>query len=173
MKRFIHILFSIAALAAADGVSAQTTGDFRRRLAEPATDETSGRTARVEIYESPDAAAAVAAAAANAAQNVHFQGYRLGIYSGNGPSAHEDSLAAKESFEENYPGINVYWVYDNPYFKVTAGDCLTEEEAVMLLERVRKLFPKAYVVRAEMSASDILLPEPKESESEADTEPAE
>lgn len=157
MKMFRIILLFSCAMLAVQSAAAQTPDAFRRRLAEPAVDELSGREARVTVTESADAARTVSAAASNRS-GVRFQGYRLGIYSDNGQDAHESSLAAKSTFEANFPGINVYWVYDNPYFKVTAGDCLTEEEAVMLLERVRSLFPKAYIVRAEMTVDNIIRP---------------
>lgn len=162
MRMFRTILLFSCALLAAQSTAAQTPEAFRRRLAEPAADD-AGRGARVTVTEADDAARVVAAASGSE-RGVRFQGYRLGIYSDNGQDAHGSSLAAKSTFEANFPGINVYWVYDNPYFKVTAGDCLTEEEAVMLLERVRTLFPKAYIVRAEMTAANIVQPEPSESE---------
>ena len=145
-------------LAAAD-CTAQTVSEFRRRLAQPEVTGEGGVTARVTVTESDDAAAQVARSASRRGDEGGFQGYRVGIYSGNDPSAQESSLAAKQKFEEEFPDINVYWVYDNPYFKVTAGDCLTEEEAVMLLARVRRLFPKAYVVRAAMTPENMILRE--------------
>ncbi len=163
MRKFRNILLFACALLVMQSAAAQTPDAFRRRLAEPAVDEESGREARVTVTETDDAARTVAAAAAGSRRSDRFQGYRLGIYSDNGQDAHGSSLAAKSTFEANFPGINVYWVYDNPYFKVTAGDCLTEEEAVMLLERVRSLFPKAYIVRAEMTAANIVQPEVAES----------
>lgn len=174
MKMFRTILLFSCALLAVQSTAARTPEAFRRSLAEPAVDAESGREARVTVTETEDAARIVSAAAANAERGVRFQGYRLGIYSDNGQDAHGSSLAAKSTFEANFPGINVYWVYDNPYFKVTAGDCLTEEEAVMLLERVRPLFPKAYIVRAEMTAANIVQPETAESdEPAAGEQPAE
>ena len=139
--------------------AAQGMDEFRRRLALPEVVGEGGATASVHVTETPDAAAAVARGTSRNGGEVSFQGYRVGIYSGNDSKAQENSLAAKERFEQEFSDINVYWVYDNPYFKVTAGDCLTEEEAVMLLARVRRLFPKAYVVRAGMTLDNIVIRE--------------
>ena len=47
-------------------------------------------------------------------------------------------------------------VYENPYFKVTAGDCLTSEEAIILKGRVQGVFPKAYVKNEELTAADLV-----------------
>ena len=40
--------------------------------------------------------------------------------------------------------------YDIPYFKVSVGNCLTPEEAIILKERVSATFPKAFVKREEL-----------------------
>ena len=163
MKLFLKItILPVVALcwmtAAAPRCAAQNMEEFRRRLAQSEVVGEGGATARVWVTETSDAAAAVARAEARRSDDeVSFNGYRVGIYSGNDPKAQENSLAAKELFEKEFEDINVYWVYDNPYFKVTAGDCLTEEEAVMLLARVRRHFPKAYVVRAGMTLENIVI----------------
>ena len=47
-------------------------------------------------------------------------------------------------------------VYDTPYFKVTVGDCLTAEEAIVLKGKVSATFPKAFVKNEEVSLADLL-----------------
>ncbi len=160
--REIKTILALIALFAIAGASAQNIDNFRAKLSDPLYNVETERTSSVETEHSDEAAAVVDALSAQSSVGTRFQGYRLGIYSDNGPDAQETSLAAKTTFESNFPDINVYWVYDNPYFKVTAGDCLTEEEAVMLLARVSTLFPKAYVMRAMMSAENVILPKPQE-----------
>ena len=171
------LLLTLAAccvqLLSAGRCAAQNIDEFRHRLAQPEVVGEGGTTAVVHVTESADAAAVVARSTSRRNDEVTFQGYRVGLYSGNDPKAQESSLAAKETFEQAFPDINVYWVYDNPYFKVTAGDCLTEEEAVMLLARVRRHFPKAYVVRAGMSLENIILRERDESPEDEGDEDAE
>ena len=146
--------------------AAQSIEQFRRRLAEREVVGEGGTTAAVRVTESADAAAAVARSRARRGDDAGFQGYRVGIYSGNDSHAQENSLAAKQKFAAEFPDINVYWVYDNPSFTVTAGDCLTEEEAVMLLARVRRFFPKAYVVRAAMTVENLIIRERDASDDE-------
>ena len=67
----------------------------------------------------------------------------------------------KKSFEESFPGVSVDMVYDFPYFKVSAGRCVTSEEAIMLLERVRAKFPKAFLMRETLTAADLLEENPE------------
>ena len=160
-------------MLSAQECTAQNIDEFRRRLAQTEVVGEGGATASVRVTESAGAAAAVARYAGRRSDETGFQGYRVGIYSGNDSRAQENSLAAKEKCEEAFPDINVYWVYDNPYFKVTAGDCLTEEEAVMLLARVRRHFPKAYVVRAGMTLANIVLRERSDSDDGPDEAAAE
>ena len=57
-------------------------------------------------------------------------------------------------------------VYENPYFKVSAGRCVTAEEAIMLLERVRVKFPKAFLMRETMRATDLLEESPGASQTQ-------
>ncbi len=158
----LKYIISIVACFILATVSAQSIDDFRIKLADPLYNIDTERTSSVETQQSKEATDVINAITSHANIKPRFQGYRLGIYSDNGPDAHESSLAAKTTFESNFPDINVYWVYDNPYFKVTAGDCLTEEEAVMLLSRVQTLFPKAYIVRANMTSENLILPKPKD-----------
>ncbi len=46
--------------------------------------------------------------------------------------------------------------YNAPYFTVTAGDCVTAEEAIILMGRVRGVFPKAFLKNEELSVADLV-----------------
>ncbi len=83
-------------------------------------------------------------------------GYRIGIFFDNGQEARQKATEAKVLFTANFPTQPVYMVYESPYYKVSAGNCLTEEEAIMLFERIRKVFPNAYVMRENMKVSDFV-----------------
>ena len=75
-----------------------------------------------------------------------IRGYRVRIYFDNGQSARAESEAAQKRFAEMFPDIPTYIDYTAPYFKVTAGDFLTREEAIILWGRVLESFPTAFVV---------------------------
>lgn len=68
--------------------------------------------------------------AARAGQRLYFEGFhRVCVFSDNGPAARDGAFAAKALFEETYPDVKVYVDYEIPYFIVSAGNCLTKEEA--------------------------------------------
>ncbi|MFR9526976.1 MAG: hypothetical protein SNI45_02760 [Rikenellaceae bacterium] len=83
-------------------------------------------------------------------------GYRIGIFFDNGQQARTKATEARDHFAINFPSEPVYMVYQSPYYKVSAGNCLTEEEAIILFERIRKIFPNAYVMRETMPISSFI-----------------
>lgn len=74
-------------------------------------------------------------------------GYRIVIFMNNTQSARRDALAVQESFAQLYPTESSYLSYDNPYFKVTVGNYSSQEEATILLGKIRRSFPKAFIMR--------------------------
>ena len=132
---------------------AQTLERFKQRLAEPA----GPHGARITATEYSEAAAAVARIAnpgSNARKTV--RGYRVCIFFDNSPNARAEATEAKKQFEERYDDTQVYLTYDNPYWRVTAGNCLTAEEAIILKGRVSDTFPKAFVKNEELMLTDLL-----------------
>ncbi|MFI3264673.1 MAG: hypothetical protein SNG38_05575 [Rikenellaceae bacterium] len=89
-------------------------------------------------------------------QPTTVMGYRIGIFFDNGQEAREKANEAKDLFTENFPTQPVQMVYESPYYKVAAGNCLTEEEAIMLFESIRPIFPNAYVMRESMKITDFI-----------------
>lgn len=140
------MLFPLVAVAV--GVGAQDLSAFKKQLSTP--DASSG--SRVELTEHGAAAAAVAALQASSAE-VKVKGYRIQIFSNNVQNARSLAQAAEARFKELYPNIPVYPVYDNPYFKVTVGNCLTVEEANILWGKVKNTFDRAIVVQPEIPLS--------------------
>lgn len=141
---FSILIFSLAATTAA----AQSLEAFKRQLTEAGG-------VRVEIHETPEAAEAFSAASRGMAER-RLAGWRINLFSSNGQNARAEANEVKRTFEEAFPGLSVDMVYENPYFKVSAGRCATAEEAIILLERVRVRFPKAFLMREAMAATDLL-----------------
>ncbi|MFR9670653.1 MAG: hypothetical protein SNH16_05110 [Rikenellaceae bacterium] len=92
----------------------------------------------------------------NMQQPTSAMGYRIGIFFDNGQDARNKAAEAKNIFEANFPTEPVHMVYQSPYYKVSAGNCLTEEEAIMLFERICHIFPNAYVMRESMEITDFI-----------------
>jgi len=143
----------LAAAFGAEAAAAQSLESFKRRLTQPAPAERSEDVARVTVAEYGDAAQAVAQAVSNV-RHPTLKAYRVCIFADNGQDARAGAVAAKELFEENFPGIPVYIFYENPYFRVTAGNCLTVEEAIILRGRIAGTFPKAFPKSEQLSLSD-------------------
>ncbi len=72
----------------------------------------------------------------------HVSGYRVQLFATTAPEiARNFAESARNHFEEK-----VYVEYLEPYYKVRVGDCLTREEARLLLERTRAAgFDEAWI----------------------------
>ncbi|MCM1151201.1 MAG: hypothetical protein NC209_05485 [Alistipes sp.] len=151
MRKYVYLLSALfAALVWGRPASAQSLEAFKYRLTQPAASESA---ARVTITEYDDAAQAVALAVQNVRRPA-LNAYRVCIFSDNGPDARAGAAAARQLFEETFPGTPVYVFYENPYFRVTVGNCLTVEEAIILKGRVSGTFPKAFPKSEQLSLSD-------------------
>lgn len=159
MRKFF-ITTILATLCAIFSAECQTITQFKERLA--VADTLSG--AKVACVEYGSAKEAIDKFDAQTSPMEVLQGYRIRIYSGNHQAARAEAEAAKALFEENYT-VPAYFVYDNPYFLVTVGNCLSQEEAMILLRSVRIHFPKAFIVTTEIPRQVALArPTPKPTE---------
>lgn len=151
MKQLLTLLFLLTAATAA----AQDIASFRRRLSEPVRiDSLRTEYNTVRIEECGDAADIVARSEQSRRKSVN--GYRIVIFMSNAQSARTEALAARESFETMYPDERSYVTYENPYFKVAVGNCTSQEEAIILMERIRPTFPKAFLMRETIPASELV-----------------
>lgn len=131
------------------GVGAQNLDLFRKSL------EQSQNGATVVVSEQGDASSAVASATTQT-QRSNVRGFRVGIFYDNSQDARERAAEAEQLFRASFPSIPVYKDYRNPYFIVTVGNCLTQEEATILWGRVKNLFPKAHISRTEFPITELV-----------------
>jgi hypothetical protein len=73
-------------------------------------------------------------------------GYRIRIFSESGIGAKEEQQKIRARFLSLFPGVDAYYRYDEPYFKVYVGDCRTKSEALLLYDRVEKKFANPILV---------------------------
>ena len=146
MKRIILIL---TLLMTTVGVGAQNLDLFRKSL------EQSQNGATVVVNEQGDASSAVASATTQT-QRSNVRGFRVGIFYDNSQDARERAAEVEQLFRASFPSIPVYKDYRNPYFIVTVGNCLTQEEATILWGRVKNLFPKAHISRTEFPITELV-----------------
>lgn len=137
----------LLALASAP-LSGQTLDQFKRQAAQADPSYNS----RVVATEHGSAATVVHSMQAQPS-GTKIPGYRVRIFLDNGQNARASANGAIARFREIYPDIPAYLSYENPYFKVTVGNCLTSEEAIILLGKIRDAFDRAFLVREEISLS--------------------
>ncbi len=73
-------------------------------------------------------------------------GYRVHLYMDSGNRARLNTQHEKADFLEKYPDVNAYIVYEEPYFKLRAGDFRTRVDARRFLEKIRSDYSAAYIV---------------------------
>ena len=79
------------------------------------------------------------------------QGYRIRIYFDNSQNARTVSEQIVDTFKVHYPGVPVFRIYDNPYFKVTVGEFRTKSDAMRFLEAIRPEYPTVFLVKESFS----------------------
>lgn len=142
----ISIVF--AAAISIGSASAQTLSSFKAEANKPDSTFSS----RLKITEHGTAASALRAMEVTPKDNV-VRGYRVSIYIGNSQNARSVSESEMNRFKELFPDIPVYRNYKIPDFKVTVGNCLNAEEAIIIWGRVKGAFDRASVVREEIPLS--------------------
>ena len=76
--------------------------------------------------------------------------YRIRIFFDNKQNSREASEEALERFRALFPGVAAYRSFQDPFFKVTVGDFRSRSEALAQMDRVRRYFPTAFIVRERM-----------------------
>jgi len=77
-------------------------------------------------------------------------GYRVQIFSG---SNREDAYNAQSKFNGLYPEMKTYIIYNEPNFKVRAGDFRTRLEASKLMEQLRSQFTSIFIIPEKINLS--------------------
>ncbi len=76
-----------------------------------------------------------------------IDGYRIQIFSENGPNAKTDAATARQNFKNKYHGMEAYLTYKQPYFKICVGDFKTQLDARNTLLGLLRTYPNAIIVR--------------------------
>ena len=134
--------------------SAQDLKSFKTYLSEPVqVDSLTTIYSTVQVTEHNDAAKITERTAAHSQTTIN--GYRIMLFISNSQSARTDAFAACDSLAVRLPNLPTYVSYDNPYFKVAAGNCTTQEEALILLEQIKPSFPKAFIMREAIPLTEL------------------
>ena len=126
---------------------------IKEHLAQPAqTDWTTTVNETVFITEQGDASTIIEKNLKSEPKNIN--GYRIVVFMNNSQSARRDAVAIREGLAVSFPQEPSYLTYENPYFKVSVGNCSTPDEAIILLGKLRKEFPKAFIVRESINIEE-------------------
>lgn len=148
LTRFRIILTLIAALVCVE-TYAQNIEAMRSNLSSRAIDGS-----HVRVTE--DGSSKEAIAAVEQQRRVgQVSGFRIVIFSDNGQYAGDTAKEVLNDFRSSFPHINAYLVYESPYFKVSVGDCLTMEEAQILMAELTSKYPKAFPKREDIKLSNL------------------
>ncbi len=74
-------------------------------------------------------------------------GFRIQIFSENGPNAKTDAATARLAFKNKFAGIEAYLSYKQPYFKICVGDFKNQLDARATLLKLLRSYPNAIIVR--------------------------
>lgn len=124
--------------------SAAQQGDFLHQLSFPSSD---GGSVKVRLDSS------ASAAVMSAVQSAKTQGYRVCIFSDNSQTARGAAHAALAQLHQSYADLSGSVIYNNPFFKVNVGYCLTRTEATVLYGKLKYIFPKAFIVGEQLPVS--------------------
>ena len=78
--------------------------------------------------------------------NVSQQGYRIQIMSVTGANSRDKANMAKAEFLMDFEDIEIYIVYQAPYFKVRLGDFRTKLDAFNYLQNILEIYPHGFVL---------------------------
>jgi hypothetical protein len=150
MKRLIIV----AAIAVSAALSAQNLQTFKQRLAAPVQVDSLTTIKQTVIVTEHDDAADLTQQGANK-QTAAVNGFRIMIFMSNSQTARTEALAARDTLAVRMPDQQSYVTYENPYFKVAAGNCTSKEEALVLLEKIKRDFPKAFIMRENIPLEEL------------------
>lgn len=150
MKRLIIV----AAIAVSAALSAQNLQTFKQKLAAPVQVDSLTTIKQTVIVTEHDDAANLTQQAANK-QTAAVNGFRIMIFMSNSQTARTEALAARDTLAVRMPDQQSYVTYENPYFKVAAGNCTSKEEALVLLEKIKRDFPKAFIMRENIPLEEL------------------
>ena len=76
-----------------------------------------------------------------------ISGYRIRVYYDNGQNARTKSESIAHYISNTYEGIRVYRTFESPYYKVSAGDFRTKDEALGLYNSLKSVYPTAFIIK--------------------------
>lgn len=76
-----------------------------------------------------------------------YDGFRIQVFNG---LKENEARQAQAKFASSFPDIPVYFFYEQPDWKVQAGNYRYREDATTILTTIRKQFPGALILKAKI-----------------------
>ncbi len=155
MKSKLYILSFAVVAFSLSALNGQSLSSFQRKLEFQKSGDPLN-TAQVTLRQDNSARLALTELESRTPQS-SVEGYRIGIFFDNGASARANAMDVVKECKKLFGDIPTTMTYDNPYFKVSAGYYIDSEEAIMALNRVQRDFPKAYLMREQITPENLKL----------------
>lgn len=160
-------LFTILSLMLLSGGAFAQTARPQEFLAALASPDAISR-ARVTVDQEPHLASIL-----NRPRSIDgkmVEGYRVYIFLDNSQAARAKGQTTMAQFKTAFPDIPAEISYENPYWKVAVGNCLTKDEAMIIFGRVKGQFTSAYIRKEELPLKNFLKTQTVPSDTENPTE---
>jgi len=83
-----------------------------------------------------------------------IQGYRIQLFKDSGNDALDAAHEIIDKFEKEFPDINVYLSFQEPYYRVRVGDFRTRLEALDHLKDIKRKYRNVWVIKDYIHFSD-------------------
>jgi hypothetical protein len=84
-----------------------------------------------------------------------IDGYRIQLLMRAGNTALDEANQIKDEFEENYPEINTYVTFREPYYRLRVGDFRSRLEAMEFMEKLKRSYPQAWVIKDKITFPEL------------------
>jgi hypothetical protein len=84
-----------------------------------------------------------------------IEGYRIQLLMRTGNTALDEINELKDEFELKNPHIPTYVTFREPYYRLRVGDFRTRLEAMEYLDRIKRSYPQAWVIKDKISFPEL------------------
>jgi hypothetical protein len=84
----------------------------------------------------------------------YVQGYRIQLFKDSGNDALNAAHQMMEKFKKQFPDLNVYLSFKEPYYRVRVGDFRTRIEALDRLQDIKRKYRSVWIIKDNIHFSD-------------------
>ncbi len=83
-----------------------------------------------------------------------MKGYRIQLFKDSGNEALDDAHKIMDKFKEEFPDLNVYLSFQEPYYRVRVGDFRTRLEALERMNTIKRKYRNVWIISDNIHFSD-------------------